>query len=692
MREFPGALTIAEESTAWPMVSRPAYLGGLGFSMKWNMGWMNDTLAYMQQDPVHRRYHHDQLTFGQLYAYTENFVLPLLARRGGARQGLAARQDAGRRLAAVRQPAPAAHLPVRPRPGKKLSSWATNSARAANGDASGELDWGLLQHAWHAGMQRLARDLNRLYRDMPALHDLDFDAAGFPLDRLPRRRPVGASASCAAPATAASWSSCSTSRRCRATATASACPRPAATAKCSTATRVTTAAATSATAAGSMPSICLDGPAVLRRDHFAAAGRRDPAAGMKVLFATSEAAPLVKTGGLADVSGALPAALRNQGVDVRVLLPGYGAAARVGRGVVRRLLPPSTCRRSLAVRLLAASLPGSGVPLLISIAPQLYRSATAAPTRDRSGTDWPDNDQRFALLSRVAAHPGSMPRSPLDLRPDILHCNDWQSGLAPAYLHFMPGKKAATVMTIHNLAFQGIFPPTTCCRRSACRRQASASKGWNTTAISRSSRPACTTPTTSPRSAPPTPAKSSSEPLGFGMQGLLAQRARDLTGIVNGIDTGDWNPAADPHLAQPYDAGHLAGKAANKRALQEQHGAGARPGHPAARHDQPHHPSERRRPAAGDRAATAAVNRRRSSCSEPAKPPWKTASATSPTAHPDKVGATIGFDEGLSHLIEAGADMFLMPSRFEPCGLNQMYSQRYGTRWWPAPPAGSSTP
>ncbi len=175
---FPGALTIAEESTAWPMVSRPVYLGGLGFSMKWNMGWMNDTLAYISQDPVYRRYHHNNLTFGQLYAYTENFVLPfshdeVVHGKGsllGKMPGDAWQKFANLRLLLTYQLAA---------PGKKLNFMGNEFGQGREWIDDWELDWGLLQIHWHEGVTRCLRDLNRLYRDLPPLHDLDFEMEGF---------------------------------------------------------------------------------------------------------------------------------------------------------------------------------------------------------------------------------------------------------------------------------------------------------------------------------------------------------------------------------------------------------------------------------------------------------------------------------------------------------------------------------
>ena len=175
---FPGALTIAEESTAWPMVSRPVYLGGLGFSMKWNMGWMNDTLAYIEQDPVYRRFHHNALTFGQLYAYSENFVLPFShdevvhGKKSllGKMPGDAWQQFANLRLLLTYQLAS---------PGKKLNFMGNEIGQGREWSEQWGLDWGLLDIDWHAGIKSCLRDLNHLYRDLPPLHELDFYSEGF---------------------------------------------------------------------------------------------------------------------------------------------------------------------------------------------------------------------------------------------------------------------------------------------------------------------------------------------------------------------------------------------------------------------------------------------------------------------------------------------------------------------------------
>ncbi|HSH72901.1 MAG TPA: 1,4-alpha-glucan branching protein GlgB [Methylophilaceae bacterium] len=176
--DFPGALTIAEESTSWPMISRPVYLGGLGFSMKWNMGWMNDTLSYIENDPIYRRYNHNKLTFGQVYAYTENFVLPfshdevvhgkhsLLDKMPG---------DTWQKFANLRL----LFTYQMTNTGKKLNFMGNEFGQGREWNVNSSLDWHLLESHWHSGVQHASRDLNRLYRNTAALYELDFESQGF---------------------------------------------------------------------------------------------------------------------------------------------------------------------------------------------------------------------------------------------------------------------------------------------------------------------------------------------------------------------------------------------------------------------------------------------------------------------------------------------------------------------------------
>jgi len=395
---------------------------------------------------------------------------------------------------------------------------------------------------------------------------------------------------------------------------------------------------------------------------------------LRVLFATPECTPWIKTGGLGDVSAALPRALAAAGLGVRVLLPAYRpvlAAAAHARVVATF---PATSH-FLAARLLEAPLP-SGVPAWLVDCPALYDRGSGPYQDEATGRDWEDNALRFALLSRVAATLASG-SSPLAWRPHVLHCNDWQTGLAPAYLRSAPAPRPATVMCVHNLAFQGLFPPETV----AAVELPPASFGVDGLEFHgrMSFLKAGLVYTDAITTVSPTYAREiQGEPLGFGLQGLLAARSERVHGILNGIDIDVWNPAGDPLIARTYDAGHLEAKGENKRALQQRVGLPRVPGVPllgfvgrlteqkgadlvaelaprlAAL------PAQLALLGAGDRALESALR--------------KVA-----TAHPRGIAVEIGFDEPLAHLIEAGADAFLMPSRFEPCGLNQMYSQRYGT-------------
>jgi starch synthase len=394
---------------------------------------------------------------------------------------------------------------------------------------------------------------------------------------------------------------------------------------------------------------------------------------VKVLFATSEAHPLVKTGGLADVSGALPAALRREGVDARLLMPGYPAvlAATAGAGQTLATLRPEPFPEA---RLVAGTLDGD-VPLLVLDCPPLYQRE-GGPYQRGDGSDWPDNDVRFGLLARVAAALAG-DDSPLDWKPDLLHCNDWQTGLAPAYMALSGRPAAPSLLTIHNLAYQGIFQPGTLPRVGLpwdwFRLDALEYYG-NISYLKAGLQFATALSTVSPTYA----REIQGEPLGFGLQGLLAWRSEDLTGILNGIDTAAWNPAADPSLPQTYAADCLARKEVNRRALRMALGLDASPGVPVAGviSRLTHQKGLDLLLACADRMLELPVQLAVLGSGDASLEHGFTQLAR---RHPGRVGVRLGFDEAFSHLIEAGADFFVMPSRFEPCGLNQMYSQHYGT-------------
>lgn len=394
---------------------------------------------------------------------------------------------------------------------------------------------------------------------------------------------------------------------------------------------------------------------------------------MKVLFVASEAHPLVKTGGLGDVCGSLPAALQSLGVDVRLLLPGYHDALRqLGdlRLVARVTVPPL----ANPIHLLEATLPGTAVTVwLVDYPPAFDRPGN--PYHDAHGSAWSDNAARFALLSRVAVAIAQR-RAGLSWKPDIVHCHDWQTGLVPALLS-LESARPATVFTIHNLAYQGRFAADMLAALALPLSfwspeglefygELSFIKGGlvyadRITTVS------------------PTYAREIQTPeFGEGLDGLLRHRAARLAGILNGIDDAIWNPARDPHLAAPFSATRPAGKRRNKAALQKQFGLPVEPDVPligmvgrlahqkgvdlflAALPQLMSHPVQIAMLGSGDGAT-------------------QTALRTAADTYRRRLAVHIGYDEPTAHGIEAGADLFLMPSRFEPCGLNQLYSLRYGT-------------
>ncbi|NNM80442.1 MAG: glycogen synthase GlgA [Gallionella sp.] len=393
---------------------------------------------------------------------------------------------------------------------------------------------------------------------------------------------------------------------------------------------------------------------------------------MKVLFATSEVAPLIKTGGLADVSGALPAALRAIGVDVRVLLPGYTVVMAQCQSyeVVATF---ATLVGFPTARLLSGKM-ANGVPLFVLDCPALYQR-DGGPYQDARGNDWPDNAKRFGLLSKVAAILGGR-ATPLAWHPNLVHCNDWQTGLAPAYLHY---KRSAvpSIITLHNLAFQGNFPPATV-RALGLPASSFGVAGLEfhgfMSFLKAGMFYADHITTVSPNYAK----EIQQDELGFGMQGLLADRSHELTGILNGIDVVEWNAASDSHLAKHYDSADLSGKAINKQAVQKSMGLAVAPDVPllgvVSRFT--HQKGLDLLLEIAPRLMELPVQLAMLGSGDAA---MQQAARDLAERYPGKIAVMIGFSEALSHQIEAGADMFIMPSRFEPCGLNQMYSQRYGT-------------
>ena len=392
---------------------------------------------------------------------------------------------------------------------------------------------------------------------------------------------------------------------------------------------------------------------------------------MKVLFAVAEIAPWVKTGGLGDVAAALPAALHAAGLDVRMLAPAYPA--------LNAAFPDATPLASFSalgrnVSLRNATSP-QGLPLYLLECGDWF-ARPGNPYLGPDGLDWPDNALRFGLLSRVAALLAGSD-SPLDWRADILHCNDWQTALAPAYLHYLPpATAAASVITVHNLAFQGLFG------RDLLPALALPGYAWAMDGVEYhgylSFLKAGLQYADAITTVSPTYAQEIQTPEdGMGLDGLLRYRADRLSGILNGIDATQWNPATDPHLAATYDTVRLDKKIRNKAALRRELGLTVA--------DMPligivSRFTEQKGldlvVGIADALATLPVQL---AVLGNGMPEMETAFRAMASRWPGQFAVHVGFDEGLAHRIEASADMFLMPSRFEPCGLNQMYSLRYGT-------------
>lgn len=395
---------------------------------------------------------------------------------------------------------------------------------------------------------------------------------------------------------------------------------------------------------------------------------------MKILFAASEAVPLVKTGGLADVAGSLPIALQHRDIDVRLILPAYPEALEK-LPEVQEIARFNVGPNYQPVRLLESHLEPDGLPLLL-VAHEGYFDRPGNLYTGPDGTDWSDNARRFGYFCQAIAAV-AQGEAELDWVPDLVHCNDWQTGLVPAILS-EADDRPRTLFTIHNLAYQGVFPkhafeelglPWSFWKMDALEYHGEFAfiKGGITFADHIT--------TVSPGYAE----EVLTEVGGHGLDGALRKHASQLSGILNGIDYQVWNPAADPHIEQTYDETSLDLKSGNKTALQSRMGLHASEDAMLFAHigrmvyqkgvDLIVDIVPRMMEASdtqlvilgsGDRGLESAVRQ-------------------AAERYPGRIGVEIGYDEPLSHLIEAGADAFLMPSRFEPCGLNQMYSLRYGT-------------
>jgi starch synthase len=390
---------------------------------------------------------------------------------------------------------------------------------------------------------------------------------------------------------------------------------------------------------------------------------------VRVLSVASEIFPLVKTGGLADVVGALPIALKGEGVDTHTLVPGYPAVL----SSLRMATPVIEWAPFFGAKARVLKGAHGELDLFALDAPHLF-ARSDNPYLSPEGKDWPDNGRRFAALARMAANIGlgAIPA----FVPDVVHAHDWQAGLAPAYLKYSHQRAPATVFTVHNLAYQGKFP------REMLGEFELPAEAFHIDGVEYYGgigflkgglRLADRITTVSP-----TYAKDiQTDEGGMGLGGLLRERAGDLRGILNGIDTSVWNPTTDPQIAERYDADRLQDRMANKAALQRRLGLQAEPdafllgvisrmswqkGLDLLLDNVPMIASE------GMQLVVLGTG------DADLQDMYRAAAR----ANPGKLAVLIGYDEGLAHLIQAGADAVVVPSRFEPCGLTQLCALRYG--------------
>jgi starch synthase len=389
---------------------------------------------------------------------------------------------------------------------------------------------------------------------------------------------------------------------------------------------------------------------------------------LRVLAVASEIFPLVKTGGLADVVGALPGALVQYGIETRSLVPGYPAvmAALEDRTTLADLDDlfggPATIVAGKA----------KDIDLLAIHAPHLY-DRPGNPYLSPSGSDWPDNAQRFAALGFVAGEIGS--GGITGFVPDIVHAHDWQAAMAPVYLRYSAGPRPRTVITIHNIAFQGQFPAAIFADLMLP-GSAFAIDGieyyGNVGFLKGGLQSADAITTVSPTYAEEicTPAG------GMGLDGVLRARGDVLTGIVNGIDATVWDPSSDPALELRYNTRTLPRRAANKRAIEARFALEAGDGPLYCVISRLTWQKGMDLLAASTDGLVASGARLALLGTGEASIEQEFLAAG--VEHKGRIGAIIGYDERLSHLLQGGADAILIPSRFEPCGLTQLYGLRYG--------------
>ncbi|WP_171179529.1 glycogen synthase GlgA [Ruegeria sp. HKCCD8929] len=391
---------------------------------------------------------------------------------------------------------------------------------------------------------------------------------------------------------------------------------------------------------------------------------------MKVLMAASECAPFIKTGGLADVVGALPNVLAGHGIECRTLLPAYPSLQPLlsdGRQVAEFHDLPGGYGQLVLVS-------AEGVDLLLLDAPQLF-DRPGKPYSAPDGEDWPDNHLRFGALAQAAARIGM--DGPDGWRPDIVHAHDWQAALVPVYLKQANCSVPKSILTIHNIAFQGLFDPSAMGHLGLRGDwyhpeglEFHGALGFLKGGLMFADRITTVSPTYSSEILTPE--------YGMGLEGVLQARSAALSGILNGIDTGVWDPANDPALARSYNARSLARKAQNRAAIADRLGLASDSSGPLfcviSRLTQQKgldalagaipHVVQR-----GGQLAVLGTGEAN----------LESAFAAGSSEYPGQVGTLIDYDEEFAHLLQGGSNAILIPSRFEPCGLTQLYGLRYGT-------------
>ncbi|GAB2561817.1 glycogen synthase GlgA [Dyella jejuensis] len=390
--------------------------------------------------------------------------------------------------------------------------------------------------------------------------------------------------------------------------------------------------------------------------------------GEKILFVTTEMRDFIKAGGLGDVSASLPRALTKSD-DVRVLLPGYRSIVHSDRPI--RIIGKTRSFHKLPSCDIGEMQTDDGLTVLVLCNEKLF-DRDGSPYTDASGHEWPDNDIRFATLSHAAADI-ARGRAQMSWRPDLLHLNDWPCALAAHYLDGDAGDKVPTVLTIHNLAYQGVFPASTVGCVGISRRHAEHDRHGRISFLQEGLATATCLTTVSESYA-----RQITEPAyGCGLDALLRKRAAEgrLVGIVNGIDT-SWNAQRDPALVAPFSIGGWGQRAINTRELRTEMGLRQQDGPLFAVISRMVQQkgvdliceAAPQMIAAGGQLAL--IGR--------GDPSIERAIARLERRFPGRVAAHVGFEEGLARRMFAGADFLLMPSRYEPCGLSQMYAQAYG--------------